>query len=84
MDNEFNPEIDSYLRVFKTRKISDYKSMRLDEIIKNNKGGAKATKNALKLLSILIEEKNKELIIQALIKDINIVKQLESYNNMYI
>ena len=81
LDNEFNPEVDLYLRIFKTRRIIDYQSMRLEEIIKNNKGGIKATKNALKLLSILIQDKNKDIIKKTLIKDENIFKQLEKYND---
>ena len=55
--------------------------MRLEEIIKKNIGGVKSTKNALKLLSILMEEKNKEVIKKTLIKDENILKQLSLYNN---
>ena len=81
LDNEFNPEIDVYLRIFKTRRISDYQSMRLEEIIKKNKGGLKATKNALKILAILIEDKNKEFIKKTLVKDENVLKQLLIYKN---
>ena len=81
LDNGFNPEIEIYLRIFKTRKISDYQSMRLEEIIKKNKGGIKVTNNALKILSILMEDKNKEIIKKVLIKDEEILNQLLTYNN---
>ena len=81
LDNEFNPEIEIYLKIFKTRRISDYQTMKLEEMIKNHKGGVKATKNALKLLSILMEDKNKELIKKTLVKDENVLKQLSLYNN---
>jgi hypothetical protein len=81
LDNEFNPEIEIYLKIFKTRRISDYQTMKLEEIIKNHKGGVKATKNALKLLSILMEDKNKEMIKKTLVKDENVLKQLSLYNN---
>ena len=81
LDNEFNPEIEIYLKIFKTRRISDYQTMRLEEIIKNHKGGVKATKNALKLLSILMDDKNKEFIKKTLVKDENVLKQLSIYNN---
>ena len=81
LDNEFNPEVEYYLKIFKTRRIKDYQSMRLEDIIKNNIGGPKATKNAFKLLSILMEDKNKELIKKTLIKDENILKQLSIYNH---
>ena len=81
LDNEFNPEIEIYLKIFKTRRISDYQTMRLEEIIKNHKGGVKATKNALKLLSILMDDKNKECIKKTLVEDENVLKQLSIYNN---
>ena len=55
--------------------------MKLDEIIKYNKGGVKASKNALKLLSILTRGKNKEIIKKSLVKDETILKQLEIYNS---
>ena len=59
----------------------EYKNERLEEIIKSNKGGAKASQNAFKILSIIIDEKNKEMIKKILIKDENIFKQLEIYCN---
>ena len=77
LDNEFNPEVELYLKIFKTRKITDYNLMRLEDIIKYNKGGVQSTNNALKLLSILIEDKNKEYITKFLVKDENILKKLE-------
>ena len=79
LDNEFNPEVEIYLRIFKTRRLIDYQSMRLNEIIKKNIGGIKATQNALKLLSILMEERNSEMFKKTLIKDENVYKQLEIY-----
>ena len=82
LNNEFNPDIDIYLKIFKTRRISDYQSMKLEEIIKNNIGGIKSATNALKLLSILMEEKNKEIIKKTLIKDENVFNRLILFNNM--
>ena len=84
LDNEFNPDAEQYIGIFKTRRMSDYQNMRLEEIIKSNKGGAKASQNAFKILSILIDGKNKEMIKKLLIKDESIFKQLEIYcNQMY-
>ena len=37
LDNEFNPEVELYLKLFKSRKITDYQLLRLEEIIKYNK-----------------------------------------------
>jgi len=77
LDNEFNPEVEQYLSIFKTRRIIDYQSMKLDEIIKNKKGGVKAKKYALKLLSILVKNKNKDMIQKSLIKDENVMEQVD-------
>ena len=80
LDNGFNPNVGIYLKIFKSRRISDYQTMKLEEIIKNNKGGVKATQNAFKLLSILFENrKNKDIIKKYLIKDETILKKLDIY-----
>ena len=77
LDNEFNPEVELYLKLFKTRKMTDYQLMRLEDIIKYNKGGVQSTNNALKLLSILTEDKNKDYITKYFIKDENIINKLK-------
>ena len=77
LDNEFNPEVELYQKLFKTRKITDYQLMRLEDIIKYNKGGIKSANNAIKLLSILTEDKTKDYITKFLIKDENIMKRLK-------
>ena len=50
--------------------------MKLEEIIINKKGGFQSTNNALKLLSILAEDKSKEYISKFLVKDENIINKL--------
>ena len=77
LDNEFNPEVELYLKLFKTRKMTDYQLMRLEDIIKYNKGGVQSTNNALKLLSILTEDKTKDYITKYFIKDENIINKLK-------
>ena len=77
LDNEFNPEVELYLKLFKTRKITDYQLMRLEDIIKYNKGGVQSANNAIKLLSILTEDKTKEYITKYFIKDANIINKLK-------
>jgi hypothetical protein len=77
LDNEFNPEVELYLKLFKSRKITDYQFLRLEEIIKYNKGGVQSANNAIKLLSILTEDKSKEYIMKYFIKDENIIKKLK-------
>ena len=76
LDNEFNPEVELYLKLFKTRKTTDYQLMKLEEIIINKKGGFQSTNNALKLLSILAEDKSKEYIEKFLVKDETIINKL--------
>ena len=77
LDNEFNPEVDIYLKLFKSRKVTDYLLMRLEEIIKYNKGGVQSANNALKILSILTEDKSKEYVTKYFVKDENILKKLK-------
>ena len=77
LDNEFNPEVELYLKLFRTRKSIDFQLMKLEEIIKYNKGGVQSTNNAIKILSILVEEKGKDYIKKFLIKDENILKKLQ-------
>ena len=77
LDNEFNPEVEFYLKLFKTRKITDYQLMRLEDIIKYNKGGVQSANNAIKLLSILTEDKTNEYITKYFIKDANIINKLK-------
>ena len=77
LDNEFNPEVELYLKLFKSRKITDYQLLRLEEIIKYNKGGVQSANNVIKLLSILTEDKSKEYIMKYFIKDENIIKKLK-------
>ena len=77
LDNEFNPEVEIYLKLFKSRKVTDYLLMRLEEIIKYNKGGVQSANNALKILSILTEDESKEYITKYFVKDENILKKLK-------
>ena len=73
LDNEFNPEVELYLKLFKTRKITDYQLIRLEDIIKYNKGGIQSTNNAIKLLSILTEDKTKDYIKKYFIISSNLI-----------
>jgi hypothetical protein len=49
--------------------------MKLEDIIINKKGGFQSTNNAMKLLSILAEDKSKEYI-ETFVKDENIINKL--------
>ena len=82
LDNEFNPEVELYLKLFRMRKSSDFQIMRLEDIIKYNKGGVQSTNNAIKLLSILVEEKGKDYIKKYLVKDENILAEFLAVGNV--
>ena len=56
LNNQFNPYAQIYIDIFKERKISDYQSLKLEEIIRGNIGGAKSAINAMKLLYILFRD----------------------------
>lgn len=53
---EFNPRTEMYIEAFKERRIQDYQSLKLEDIIKSNAGGEKSTSNALRILCILFRE----------------------------
>ena len=77
LDNEFNPEVELYLKIFKSRRLYDFQLMKLEDIIKYNKGGVQSTNNAIKILSIISEDKSIEYMKKYLVKDDNILKKLQ-------
>ena len=79
LSNEYNPEIDIYLDIFNSRKINEYQLMKLEDIIKNNEGGEKMTKNAIKILDIIFKDKKKEEFKDLLIKDKNVLQRLKCF-----
>ena len=56
LSHEFNPRTEMYIEAFKERRIQDYQSLKLEDIIKSNAGGEKSTSNALRILCILFRE----------------------------
>jgi len=56
LSHEFNPKAEFYIEAFKERRIQDYQSLKLEDIIKSNAGGEKSTSNALRILCILFRE----------------------------
>ena len=77
LDNEFNPEVELYIKLFKLRRPDEFRLMKLEDIIKFNIGGVQSTNNAFKILSILAEDKSKEYIQKYFIKDENILNKLK-------
>ena len=69
LSKEYNPIADFYVDIFKKRRLLDYNSMKLDDIIRSNIGGAKSVLNAMKILYILFKDnlrfdKHKEEIVK--------------------
>ena len=56
LSHEFNPRTEMYIEAFKERRIQEYQSLKLEDIIKSNAGGEKSTSNALRILCILFRE----------------------------
>ena len=79
LDIQYNQQADIYIKVFKERKLADYQSLNLENIIKNKIGGDKTVQNALKLLCILFSDKSKEDYKPFLLKDDQVIKQFNTF-----
>ena len=79
LNNEYNPEIEIYLDIFNSRKISEYQLMKLEDIIKTNEGGEKMAKNAIKILNIIFKDKSNEKFRSILVKDKNVLQRLKCF-----
>ena len=84
LSNEYNPYAEYYINIFKGRKIYDYESIKLEDIIRSNVGGAKSTVNAMKLLLILfkddqIQNQYKKIII----KNETVLKRFKIFEKNY-
>ena len=77
LNDQYNPDYDKYLNIFKNLKIYEFNYMKLNDIIKNNIGGNKTNIKAIKILSIIFSDKKFEKYQKEIIKD-------ESVYNEYI
>ena len=77
LNDQYNPDYDKYLNIFKNLKIYEFNYMKLNDIIKNNVGGNKTNIKAIKILSIIFSDKKFEKYQKEIIKD-------ESVYNEYI
>ena len=77
LNDQYNPDYDKYLNIFKNLKIYEFNYMKLNDIIKNNVGGNKTSIKAIKILSIIFSDKKFEKYQKEIIKD-------ESVYNEYI
>jgi len=77
LNDQYNPDYEKYLNIFKNLKLYEYNLMKLNDIIKNNVGGNKTNIKAIKILSIIFSDKKFEKYQKEIIKD-------ESVYNEYI
>ena len=77
LNDQYNPDYDKYMSVFKSLKLYEFNYMKLNDIIKQNIGGNKTNIKAIKILSIIFSDKKLEKYQKEIIKD-------ESVYNEYI
>ena len=81
---EFNPCAGFYIEVFKGRRILEYQSLNLEDIIRANIGGAKSVINAMKLLYILFKDDNRlKQYIRILLKNDAVFKKYKIFEKNY-
>ena len=79
LNDEFNPDCEKYLNIFKNLKIYEFNYMKLNDIIKNNIGGNKINIKAIKILSIILSNKKNEKYQNEIITDNNVYKEYINY-----
>ena len=72
-----------YINVFKSMKVFEFNYMKLNNIIKNNIGGNKTNVKAMKLLSLIFNDKKLVKYIREIITDDNVYKQYKNYVNNF-
>ena len=81
---EYNPAAEFYDGIFKERRIAEYESLKLEEIISSNVGGAKSTFNAMKVLLILFkDDPRKELYKRTITKNETVFKRFKIFEKNY-
>jgi len=77
LNDQYNPDYEKYLYIFKNLRLYQFNYMKLNDIIKNNIGGNKTNIKAIKILAIIFSDKKLEKYQKEIIKD-------ESVYNEYI
>jgi hypothetical protein len=79
LNDEFNPDCEKYLNIFKNLKIYEFNYMKLNDIIKNNIGGNKTNIKAIKILSIIFSNKKNEKYQNEIITDNSVYNEYINY-----
>lgn len=79
LDNEYNPEYEFYIKVFKKRTVREYLTMKLADIIMSNNAGDKASENAMKILYKIFLERDDEEFKKVILKNNFVIKNYERF-----
>ena len=83
LNDEYNPDYEKYISIFKNLKLYQYNYMKLNDIIKNNIGGNKTNLKALKILTIIFSDKKWEKYQKEIIKDENVYNEYINFLNNF-
>lgn len=83
LNDQYNPDYDKYLNIFKNLKIYEFNYMKLNDIIKNNVGGNKTNIKAIKILSIIFSDKKFEKYQKEIIKDESVYNEYINFLNNF-
>ena len=83
LNDEYNPDYEKYISIFKNLKLYQYNYMKLNDIIKNNIGGNKTNLKALKILTIIFSDKKWEKYLKEIITDENVYNEYINFLNNF-
>lgn len=81
---EYNPEAEFYINIFKGRRIADYQSLKLEDLIRTNAGGEKSVQNAMRILCILFrDDPHIEQYKRVILKNETVYKKFKIFEKNY-
>ena len=83
LNDEYNPDYENFISIFKNLKLYQYNYMKLNDIIKNNIGGNKTNLKALKILTIIFNDKKWEKYKKEIITDENVYDEYINFLNNF-
>lgn len=83
LNEQYNPDYEKYMNVFKTLKLYEFNYMKLNDIIKNNIGGNKTNIKAIKILAIIFSDKKWDKYQKEIIKDESVYNEYINFLNNY-
>ena len=83
LNEQYNPDYEKYMNIFKNLKLYEFNYMKLNDIIKNNIGGNKTNVIAIKILAIIFSDKKWEKYQNEIIKDECVYKEYINFINNF-